>query len=200
MEGAQNRRFAILKKPTFSYASGQILDLGASRVFGRSEQGLRPCQLSFRVRLELWSGGLINPELWGVLGGPRRGFRAPRQVGFQGGSQGGGSGSRRFFRQVALIRDATDRWRPSKGVPGRSQGVSKGVFRGPDSQVRDATEEALKGGPWKVPAQQKKRVLGVQIPTKDRRQNTILGAMVLQGVPGRSQGGAKGSQGSQKGV
>ena len=26
------------KKPTFSYASGQILDLGASRVLGRSER------------------------------------------------------------------------------------------------------------------------------------------------------------------
>ena len=30
MEGAQNRRFAILKNPHFHYGSGQILDLGAS--------------------------------------------------------------------------------------------------------------------------------------------------------------------------
>ena len=48
MEGAQNRRFAILKNPHFLTRLGKSWISGASRVFGRSEQGLRlsgPVQL-----------------------------------------------------------------------------------------------------------------------------------------------------------
>ena len=64
MEGAQIRRFAILKNPHFHYGSGQILDLGAScsqqssklggsqgaRGRSRAPQGLRGGVRGFRNR------------------------------------------------------------------------------------------------------------------------------------------------------
>ena len=121
------------KNPTFSYASGQILDLGASRVFGRSEQGLRPdwgrsqggprkvsggfqrVQAGFRVPETFPESG-SNCQKEGVPGGPRGSQGGPRGFPEQGVSKTGQNNDRRQNR----CRPPLDRPRQG-GVPGICQ-------------------------------------------------------------------------------